>query len=288
MDIEVKVPASVANLGPGFDCLGAAIGIYLRLRISPSDKPTVTGVGRLRPPEKNLTYQAFLRAFEFFGEGEAPPIEIEQIEVYPSARGMGASASAIVAGLVAAREIGEFSASDVDLAKIAIEMEGHSDNVLPAYFGGLVLSSPHGWLRFEISQEVSLVMLLASDKFQTEKARALLPAEIPREDSVANASATAALVAVLTGSESPQALFWATEDRVHEPYRLPLMGATMDVHQRMRELRYATALAGAGPSLICLVESEREDEAAAAARKVVPDGWEVVAPGWDVEGAQVR
>lgn len=288
MDIEVKVPASVANLGPGFDCLGAAIGIYLKLRISLSDKPEVTGVGRHRPPEKNLTYQAFLTAFEQLAEAEAPPIKIEQVEVYPSARGMGASASAIVAGLIAAREIGDFSATDVDLAQIAINMEGHSDNVLPAYFGGLVLSSPHGWMRFDVAQGISPLMLIAAEKFQTEKARAVLSPDVPREDSVANASATAALVSVLTGKESPQALFWATEDRIHEPYRLPLMGDTMDVHQTMRGLRYATALAGAGPSLICLVESERLEEAAAAARKAVPDGWEVVSPGWDMEGAQVR
>lgn len=287
MDIEVRVPASVANLGPGFDCLGAAVGIYLRLRISQSDKAEVTGVGKRRPPEDNLTYQAFARAFEAAGTN-APPIRIEQIEVYPSARGLGASASAIVAGLVAAREIGDLSASDAELAQIAISIEGHSDNVLPAYFGGLVLSSPHGWMRFEITGSVSPLILVAAGKFQTEKARAVLPADLPREDAVANASATAALVSVLTGSEPPEALYWATEDRIHEPYRLPLMGDTMDVHQMMRSLRYATALAGAGPSLICLVATERLEEAEVVARKIVPDGWEVVTPGWDLEGAQVR
>lgn len=287
MDIEIKVPATVANLGPGFDCLGAAVGLYLRLRLTLSERSEVTGVGRRRPPEDNLTHRALTAAFQKVG-AEAPTITIEQIEVYPSARGLGASASAIVAGLVAAREAGDLGLADADLARLAIGIEGHSDNVLPAFFGGLVLSSPHGWMRLDPTDRVSPLILIAAQKFQTSKARAVLPAELPREDAVANASASAALVAVLTGMESPDALFWATEDRVHEPYRLPLMGETFEVHQAMREMGYATALAGAGPSLICLVSSERIGEAEAAARKTVPDGWEVVMPGWDKQGAKVR
>jgi len=287
MDIEIKVPATVANLGPGFDCLGAAVGMYLRLRVTLSESAAVTGVGRTRPPDENLTHRAIRTAFEEAGS-EAPPITVEQVEVYPSARGLGASASAIVAGLVAARETADLGLSDADLARIAIRIEGHADNVLPAFFGGLVLSSPHGWMRFEPTEEVSPLILLAAQKFQTEKARAVLPAELPREDAVANASASAALVAVLTGVESPEALFWATEDRVHEPYRLPLMSDTFEVHQAMRAQGIPTALAGAGPSLICLVSSERIVEAEAAARKTVPDGWEVITPGWDREGAKVR
>lgn len=287
MDVEVRVPATVANLGPGFDCLGVAVGIHVRIRFTPSDAVEITGKGPVRPPESNLTHRAFVSAFAAAGR-EAPPVRIETIEVYPSARGMGASASAIVAGCVAARAIGDLPMADDELAGLAVRIEGHSDNVVPALFGGLVLASRDGWMRFEPSSAISPLILVASEKFKTEEARRVLPVDVPRSDAVANAAATAALVAVLTGLEPPDALMLATEDRIHEPYRLPLMPPTLDLHQAVRAEGIACALAGAGPSLICLVESGRLGEAEGLARKLAPDGWEVLTPGWDLAGAQVR
>lgn len=286
MDVEVKVPATVANLGPGFDCLGVAVGVHLKIKVMPAEVSAITGK-ETRAIEDSLIFRSYLEAFKESGV-EAPEVQLEMIETYPSARGLGASASAIVAGLVSARAAGDLPLSDADLASLAIRIEGHSDNVLPALFGGLVLSSPKGWMKFKPTDDIAPMLLVAGEKFKTEDARRVLPVEVPRSDAVANASATAALIAVLTGEEPPEGLLWATEDRLHEPYRLPLMPATLDLHQTLRAEGIATALSGAGPSLICLVETSRLEEAEALARKRIPDGWNVLTPGWDLVGARVR
>lgn len=289
MDIEVRVPATVANLGPGFDCLGVAIGVYLVLRMSApaSEEIEIAGVGPIRPAPENLTYKAFSAACEAAGE-ETPPIRIETTEVYPSARGMGASASAIVAGLVGARHGLELDLTDQDLARLAVSIEGHSDNVLPALFGGLVLHVHDGWMRFDPHRTIQPVILSAPDKFKTEDARRVLPVEVPRADAVLNASATAALIAVITGHQTSEALLYATEDRIHQPYRLPLMQGTLDLYEGLRGKGIATALAGSGPSLICLVHADNVSEVTRIAADISPGDWQIMTPGWDLDGAQVR
>lgn len=287
MDIEVRVPATVANIGPGFDCLGVALDIHLRLRITASGEPEVAGDNAHRPASDNLTHRAFSSAFAA-ASLQAPPVRVETIESYPSARGMGASASAIVAGLVAAREVGELALTDVDIARLAVDIEGHADNVVPAFIGGLVLVAKDGWMRFEPTESIRPLILVARDKFKTSEARRVLPEEIARADAVANAAAAAALVATLTGTQPPDALLLATEDRLHEPHRLSLMPETLRLHETLRNKGIPTALAGAGPSLICLIETDRREEVAGLAQDLIPEGWQVLQPGWDLAGAQVR
>lgn len=287
MDVEVRVPATVANLGPGFDCLGVALGLHLTVRFKSSDTDQITGKGRIRSLPDNLTYRAFTSAFEAAGVA-APKVNIEMAEIYPSARGLGASASAIVAGLAGARAVGDIGLEDSVLARLAIGIEGHGDNVLPALFGGLVLNSSEGWMRFEPSSEISPMVFVAREGFKTSAARRVLPADVPRADAVANAAATAALVAVLNGSGPVESLLLATEDRLHEPYRLPLMPESMDLHSALRKKGIPTALSGAGPSLISLVPLSVFDETLQTAMQMVPSGWQVLTPGWDLTGAQIR
>ena len=287
IDVEVKVPATVANIGPGFDCLGAALGLYLEIRITKSSEPAITGKGRIRDVASNLTHRAFVSAFAAV-EKEAPAVSIEMLEIYPSARGLGASASAIVAGLAGARAFGDLDIPDAELARLAVRMEGHGDNVLPAFFGGLVLNSHEGWMHFEPTRNISPMILVAAQKFKTSSARAVLPAEVPREDAVANSSATAGLVAVLTGTGPVESLMICTEDRLHEPYRLPLMPETFDLRENLREKGIPTAMAGAGPSLISLVESSELPDAREVAGALLPEGWRIITPGWDMTGAEIR
>jgi homoserine kinase len=285
MDVEVRVPATVANLGPGFDCLGAAIGVHLRIKAGISDEHEV--VGDVTPLPRNLTHTAYLEAFKAAGT-EPPPVRIEVVDSYASARGLGASASAIVAGLAAARQLGDLQLDDSEIARLAIRIEGHGDNVLPALFGGLVLCAKEGWMRFEVTADISPVVLVAGEKLKTSEARRVLPLEVPRADAVSNSAATAALVAVLTGLQPLDALPMSTEDRLHEPYRLPLMRESLDIHTALRAKGFPVALAGAGPSLICLVESSRVDEVVTVAKELLPKGWDLLTPGWDTDGAQVR
>jgi homoserine kinase len=285
LEVEVRVPATSANLGPGFDCLGVALGIYLRIRVSHSEKTLIAGVGRYHPLEKNLTYRAFKSAYELAGK-QPPSVRLETLEDYPSARGLGASASAIVAGLVAARSMGELRLDDEVLAGVGLRIEGHADNVLPALLGGLVLNLPTGWLHFEPTSEVSPLILVAREKFKTGKARRILPPQVSRQDAVASSSATSALVAVLTGHAGVHWLMAATDDRLHEPYRLPLMPETQRLRRELRDAGIATALSGAGPSLICLVPSDAKDRAIGVIGPLLPAGWVLLAPGWDQGGAK--
>lgn len=283
----MKVPATVANLGPGFDCLGVAIGVHLQMRVSPSDEVSITGKGRIRSVPDSLIWRAFTAAFAA-ADREAPTVRMEMTEIYPSARGMGASASAIVAGLVAAKQMGDLPLTERELAEIAVRMEGHGDNVLPALFGGLVLNSPHGWLHLLPTDAIAPVVCVAREKFKTESARKVVPTQVTREVAVANTAATASLVAVLTGKAPASCLMSATVDGLHEPYRLPLMPESQALHGALRDKGIATALAGAGPSLIALVMADELESAVRVASEAAPDGWQVLTPGWDLEGAQVR
>jgi len=287
MQVETKVPATVANLGPGFDCLGIAVGMHLRVRFSDAEHSSVVGKGRMRNVATSLIYRSFVSAYACAGS-PAPQVCIEVCDDYPSARGLGASASAIVAGLMGADCLGGLGLSQEQVCREAVAIEGHSDNVLPAILGGLVLSVGGGVARFMPNSQISPLSLVAREGFRTEAARRVVPDAVPRADAVANAAATALLVAVLTGRASPAELMRATEDRLHEPYRLPLMTQSQELHTRMRAKGIATALSGAGPSLICLVETARLEECASVAQDLAPDGWQVLTPGWDVKGALVN
>jgi homoserine kinase len=281
---EVRVPATAANLGPGFDVLGVALGSYLTIRFSEAAQSVIAGRGRLHPIPDNLTYRSFMAAFDRAG-ATAPSVRIETVGIYPSARGMGASASAIVAGLAGARALGGLDLSDDDLAVLATDIEGHPDNVLPALFGGLVLSVGGSWINLQPTEKIAPMILVAKEKFRTGAARKVVPAELPRAGAIANAAATAALVAILTGTAGLDHLMAATEDRMHEPYRLPLMPASQAVHRELREAGIATTMSGAGPSLIAMVPAEQLPDAVEKAGQVVPDGWRVLTPGWDRTGA---
>lgn len=286
MSCEVRIPATTANLGPGFDVLGVALGTYLNIRFTNADSFSISGRGRLHPIPDNLTYRAYLASFERAGV-EAPPVTIETVGRYPSARGMGASASAIVAGLVGGRAVGGLDLSDEVLGELAVAIEGHPDNVLPALLGGLVLSVGAKWIRLQPTSRIAPIILVAADGFKTRSARRVLPENLSRADAIANAAASAALVAILSGVTGPELLSDATMDRMHEPYRLPLMPASKKVHEEMRATGIATALSGAGPSLLCLVGADQLQRAAQTARAVVPEGWKVLTPGWDADGATV-
>ncbi|MDQ3767113.1 MAG: homoserine kinase [Actinomycetota bacterium] len=287
MDLEVRVPATVANLGPGFDCLGVAIGLYLQVRVTESSENEIAGKGRIRSVDDSLIFTSWHTAFEET-KSAAPKVKIEVVESYPSARGMGASASAIVAGLVAARAAGDLPLKDSALAKLAVKIEGHGDNVLPALFGGLVLTAPSGWLRYEPTPALTPLILVARERLRTEKARGVLPTQVRLSDAVANAASVAALVEVLSGRGPVDSLMTATEDRLHQPYRFPLMPESSELHRNLRDIGVPTALAGAGPSLICLVKTEELESIKTKVDEFLPDGWSSESPSWDLTGAQVR
>ena len=285
----MTVPATVANLGPGFDCLGVAVGVYLKVAFEEAAETELTGKGRIRELKDSYIHRSFSAAFALAGR-QTPQVRIDVVDDYASAKGLGASASAIVAGLAGAQAFGGLGLDDRDLARLASEIEGHPDNVLPALFGGLVLSlpseGPPQWVRFEPTSEIAPLIMIAGQMFKTETARSAVPGEVSREDAVANAASTAALLAILTGNRPFDHLIAAVADRLHQPHRLPLMPESLELFEKLTARGIATALSGAGPSLIALVETAGLEDAAKTAVELAPDGWTVLTPGWDLGGAR--
>lgn len=264
--------------------MGVAVGLELRAKFSEAAQSEISGKGRHRSVADSLIHKAFQAAFAKAGI-DPPQVRIEIVENYPSARGLGASASAIVSGLLGAKILGGLPLEDSALAEVAVQIEGHPDNVLPALFGGLILSIGRDWIRFEPTEALSPLILVSGKAFKTESARRAIPTTISRTDAVSNAGAVAALVAILSGKTDAKQLMAATEDRLHQPARLPLMPETNAVYGALRERGIAVALSGAGPSLICIVESAALAETAGTVGGLLPEGWSMLQPGWNMTGA---
>lgn len=259
MKVKVSVPATSANLGPGFDSLGLALQIYneLTLSIAAGSRPEVkiSGEGAALLPRdgSHLSLRAADALFE--AAGLAPPIwNLIQHNRIPLASGLGSSAAAIVGGLHAANLFLPEPFNRERLLELAVELEGHPDNVAPALLGGLVICCRDRgrWrtLRALPAPGLSLLLALPDLTFSTIGARQVLPERVLRSDAVFNLGRTAALTAaLLAGTEEP--LGWATEDRLHQPYRLPLIpGAEAALAAARRAGAGGAAISGAGPSII--------------------------------------
>ncbi len=290
MRLRVRVPATTANLGSGFDCVGMAFGWCDELTLETFDdgrlEVVVTGEGAGDVPldERHLVVSSILRGLEAFGAAR-PGLRLTCHNTIPHSRGLGSSASAIVAGLAAAWGIAR---PGVDLDRAAItrlgtEVEGHPDNVGAAAWGGAILA----WARDE---GVSLVQLPLPEGFRaivyvpdfecgTSEARAVLPETVSRGDAVAQAITAAALPLALT--VRPDLLFDATFDRLHQQYRAPLMPQSFDLMTGLRAVGVPAAISGAGPTVIAVGLPDQ----LAAAEGVAADGFAVhrLAPGGGVQ-----
>lgn len=250
----ITAPASSANLGPGFDCLAVALElrneIVLR-RVGGGVTVTARGEGAERVPDdaSNL----FVRAFAAAG-GEAAGLAVEMRNRVPLARGLGSSAATIAAGVAAGIA---WSGSGADALAQAAELEGHPDNVAAALLGGATLAWTGGdgvrALRLT-DPPVELVAVVAADELVTERARAALPREVAHADAVHTAGRSALLVAALEQGRA-DAIADALDDRLHEPFRAPLVPLLGAVRERLAGLpAYGATLSGAGPSVLVWCE----------------------------------
>ena len=275
---QVSVPASSANIGPGFDCFGLALELRDRYAAQVLDDPTfdvdVTGEGadEVKKDAKNLIIKSMMRGFEHMG-GKPRGIALRALNVIPHGRGLGSSASAIVGGLALARSLvltGEQYMSDEDLITLATELEGHPDNVAAAFYGGATIA----WLESKINSEgvssnigravslkvddrIKALLLVPENQLSTAKARKLLPESISHQDAVLNSSRTTLLVHAL--AERPDLLFTATEDLLHQKYREEAMPKSIALVEKLRGAGLAAVVSGAGPSVMVLY-SGAEDE----------------------------
>lgn len=292
--VHVRVPATSANLGPGFDALGLALGLHDDVVARIGDDGVVVDVAGegadsdLPRDERHLVVRAMMTAFDRLG-GRPRGVELSCANRIPHGRGLGSSAAAIVAGVLLARALvlgGEQALADVDVLALAAEIEGHPDNVAACVLGGLTVawSDPAGFraVRLECDDRVRPVAFVPPFSASTEQARGLLPASVAHADAAFSAGRSALLIAALTGN--PDVLLPATEDRLHQQYRAPAMPQSAELVTALRGHGHAAVVSGAGPTVLALARDQVEAEALAAH---APQGWRCLAPGVDGRGAHV-
>ena len=259
--VTVKVPATTANLGPGFDTLGLALALYDELTVTVRDEPgatvQVTGVGEGEVPtdESNLVVRAIAHAFAAYDQ-PLPGLDLVARNVIPHGRGLGSSGAAIVSGIMAAKGLleGIVEIDALGLLALATEMEGHPDNVAPCLFGGLTIA----WVTAErpqfkkliVHRGVSPLVLVPQATMSTALARSLQPESVPHADAIFNVSRSTLLIAALI--QSPELLLAATEDRLHQNYRAEAMPDTSRLIGLLREQGFPAVVSGAGPSILVL------------------------------------
>lgn len=260
-EVTVEVPATSANLGPGFDSLGVSLGYFDTLTASISDSIEVSvegeGEGRLPTGDRHLVVRSILAAFARAGVG-APGVRLHCVNRIPHSRGMGSSSAAIVAGLALGRAllVDREPLTDHVLLELANEIEGHPDNVAPAIFGGFTISGqvqrgdgPHVWaVPSPINPQISAVVFIPPTSVSTKTARGLLPESVPHSDAAANSGRAALLVAAL--NNAPEYLHRATEDFLHQSYRSSAMPDSYALMQQLRADGVPAIISGAGPTVL--------------------------------------
>lgn len=296
--VKVRIPATVANLGPGFDALGVAVQMHLEIEIEPrrdSIDVTVEGEGAESLPqdESNLVIRSMNEFFDHVGR-RPPGYAVRVKNPIPLGAGLGSSAAAVVGGLFAARAITGRSVPQVDMVRLASKIEGHPDNIMPALLGGLVVcyadEDDEETRSFRLEPSDRLVPILAVPKrgFSTQQAREALPEAVSFADAQFTASRAALLVAALTSGSGSDVLADAMHDRLHEPHRLKLMRETAAVHKEIRAAGLPVALAGAGPSLLIVIARPEVTMRAEQIRRICRErsaGWRVFVSEWEPKGA---
>ena len=286
--VTVTVPATTANLGPGFDCIGVALTLYNNFKFTQIEGEfaiSVTGseAERVQTDESNLVYQAFVKFYQYI-EQTPPSVKIEiQMDV-PLARGLGSSATAIVGGLVGANQLAGEPLSLSQVMDLAIAMEGHPDNVVPALLGGCRLAAtgvqnePKRGKECSIWQvcdvpwcaDILLVLAIPDFELSTASARAVLPGQVSRGDAIFNA---AHLGLLLRGLETgkPDWLRAGLQDKLHQSYRKSLIKGYDAVNSAAVDAgAYGMVISGAGPTLLALTDTGHSQAVAIAMK----DAWQ--------------
>lgn len=291
--VRVTVPATSANLGPGFDSLGLALELRDELEgevLGDGLVVEVVGAGEGSVPldESHLVVSAMRAAFDALG-GQPPGLRLRCTNVVPHARGLGSSSAAIVGGLVLARALvagGTLVLDDAALFELAARMEGHPDNVSPALHGGFTISGHDDdgfWtVGSPVDPRVAVVVFVPPDGVSTEVARGLLPSQVPHADAAADAGRTALLVAALGGR--PEHLLRATRDYLHQEQRRPAMPASLALVDALRADDVPAVVSGAGPTVLAFVDGPAGGERLLAR---CPDGWAAHVLGVSTDGARV-
>lgn len=288
---EVRVPATTANLGPGFDAFGAAVGLHLTARLvgAEPDRDRVRSAGEgadeLPGGDDNLLWRSFLALHAHIG-APVPDLAVEVESPLPLERGLGSSSAAIVAGLGLARAVTDGTISDRHLVRVAAEIEGHADNVAPAVLGGLVVAASRddGGLVLRRAQphpRLCPFVLVPGQRQRTSTSRAALPERLDRGDVVVQAARAGHVLAGLLG-------VWPTDpglvgDRLHEPTRLSAMPASGELLAELRGRGVLAWLSGAGPTVAGAIPRRAADDGELA-ELAAAHGFDAQLLDWDLAG----
>jgi homoserine kinase len=269
--VTVTVPATTANLGPGFDCLGAALGLANQFRFTPlnsqpqNSEPDIVVTGAeaasVKASRQNLAYQAFCHLYQQIQQ-PPPPLRLDIQLGVPLARGLGSSATAIVGGLVGANALAGSPLTTHQVLDLAIAMEGHPDNVAPALLGGCRLATTnrdHTWTICPISWNKSVVPVVVIPDFElsTKAARQVLPSSCTYGDAIFNISHLGLLLQGLATGQGDW-LQAALQDKLHQPYRQSLIPGYAAVEAAaLAAGAYGVVISGAGPTLLALTNPDR-------------------------------
>ena len=283
----VAVPATSANLGPGFDAFGLALSVTLRASVAEREDRRVVSTGdgaeELPTGEDNLVWRAFTAYCERFGVA-VPDVTLVVGNDIPLERGMGSSSAAAVAGITLARAFTKGGGTNQDLIDLAAQFDGHPDNVAPAVLGGLVVCVGGTAHRLEPSARLRPVVCVPETRQNTHEARGVLPESIPLGEAAANGARAAVVLAGLAGAMAWQPA--AMTDALHEPVRLKVMAGSGALVEALRAEGVGACLSGAGPSVLAVVP--RADAGAVArVEAAAGEGWRVLPLEWNRHGAEV-
>lgn len=291
MKVTVKVPATTANIGPGFDCMGMALPIYNTITIEETVLPG-TGVQinvmaendsadefsleHIPMDENSIIYKAVELLYNSIGQTPSE-LKITIHSQIPIARGLGSSASVIVGGLIAANELLGKPADEAALLSIATEVEGHPDNVTPAIVGGLTLTSSEDdgsivYRKLDWPEEWTLTLCIPEYELATDISRSVLPKEVPMQDAVYNAQRMGMFVHAIHTKDA-KLMKLALKDRLHQPYRMKLVPGLEKIAERLKheENVIGCVLSGAGPSILIISEKNNLDRIKSVVKEVWND-----------------
>jgi homoserine kinase len=260
--IDVKVPATSANIGPGFDCLGIALNMYNHFYVEETDGGlSISGCEEIFRNETNLFYISMKKCFEKIGcIDKIKGLNIRIETDIPVSRGLGSSASCIVGGILAANEIGKGNLPIDVMLELASEIEGHPDNVTPALLGGMTVSVSEGgrvyYQKVNLPKGIRFCSIIPDFTLSTKDARSVLPDYIPRQDGIFNIARVSLLISALSNGDL-DLIKIACMDKLHQPYRESLIPGYGEIIDECRNLNcLGVFLSGAGPTIMTLIREE--------------------------------
>lgn len=291
--IRIRVPATTANLGPGFDTLGIALNMYNHFIFEQIESGLeIRGAFSYHCDENNLVYRSMLKTFEKTGYRHSG-IRITIDSDIPVSRGLGSSAACIVAGVMAAGIMSKADLSQQQVLEIATEIEGHPDNTAPAIFGGLIVSMMQGsdiiYNTVSIASSFKFIAMIPDFTLSTQMARSVLPKQVDHKAAVHNVGRVSLLISALCNGRL-DLLSYALQDNLHQPYREKLINNYQDITKRCSEPGcLGSYISGAGPTIMCLRENDHSDfdEEMRQYLATLGDNWILKELDIDHEGAKL-